>query len=285
MDENSAKLALLKERLTSRELRKKEVIEAAQVVASAMIEHLKIPEVKLSEEMKDSLVQLALTLGALNKRFGEIEATSHDTVSAVSSAINELSAKIPENVTASLTDDQIGAFSQVVAEAMAKSIGEIKLSNEVKITQPKERQNLAAQEVKIKDFEKMVTKIVDKVPDKIDGSVKLDLSGRKPPATQWVNVRLTDGNKFVNPNLGGGGGLKLIGSNTDGSGSSPAPLKTLIDKTTTANVVYIGQAASGTATSSGAWTITKIDKTTSPVAITHTGATAVWDNRVNGSYS
>ena len=69
-----------------------------------------------------------------------------------------------------------------------------------------------------------------------------------------------------------------------GSSTTAVP-KTLIDKTTTTNVVYIGQAASGTAKSDALWTITKIDKTTSPVAITHTGATAVWDNRVSGSYS
>lgn len=67
-------------------------------------------------------------------------------------------------------------------------------------------------------------------------------------------------------------------------GVTPA-YKTLVDKTTTTNVVYVGQAASGSATSSALWTITKIDKTTSPIAITHTGGTAVYDNRVGESYS
>lgn len=60
--------------------------------------------------------------------------------------------------------------------------------------------------------------------------------------------------------------------------------KTLIDKTTTTDVVYIGQADSGTATSASSWTITKVDKS-SGVAITHTGETAVWDDRVSESYS
>lgn len=77
--------------------------------------------------------------------------------------------------------------------------------------------------------------------------------------------------------------------NSDGSinaaSAAATPLKTLIDKTTTTNVVYIGQAASGTATSASSWTITKIDKTASPVAITHTGATAVYDNRASETYS
>lgn len=57
--------------------------------------------------------------------------------------------------------------------------------------------------------------------------------------------------------------------------------KTLIDKTTT-NVIYVGKATIGTATSTGSWQITKIDKTTSPFSITYAAAgasTATWDNR------
>lgn len=67
-------------------------------------------------------------------------------------------------------------------------------------------------------------------------------------------------------------------------GSTPE-YKTLIDKATTTNVVYIGKAASGTATSASAWKITKINKTTSPISITHTGDTAIYDNRVSETYS
>ena len=66
---------------------------------------------------------------------------------------------------------------------------------------------------------------------------------------------------------------------------STSTYKTLIDKTTTTNVIYIGKANSGTATSSALWTITKVDKTASPVVITHTGATAIWDNRISEVYS
>lgn len=62
--------------------------------------------------------------------------------------------------------------------------------------------------------------------------------------------------------------------------------KTKIDKSSTTNVIYIGKADSGTATSASAWTITKIDKTvTDNVTITHTGTTAVWDNRTSETYS
>lgn len=60
------------------------------------------------------------------------------------------------------------------------------------------------------------------------------------------------------------------------------PQKTLIDKTTTTNVIYIGKAAIGTSTASASWLITKVDKSSSPISITYAAAgasTATWDNR------
>lgn len=66
-------------------------------------------------------------------------------------------------------------------------------------------------------------------------------------------------------------------------GSSTTTLyKTLIDKTTTTNVIYIGEAAIGTATNAASWLITKVDKTSSPISITYAAAgasTATWNNR------
>lgn len=77
-------------------------------------------------------------------------------------------------------------------------------------------------------------------------------------------------------------------ANPDGSyslQSGSAKLKTKIDKATT-NIVYIGQAIAGAATASAIWTITKVDKTvTDNVTITHTGTTAIWDNRASETYS
>lgn len=64
--------------------------------------------------------------------------------------------------------------------------------------------------------------------------------------------------------------------------------KTLIDKTTTTNVIYIGKADIGTATSADSWLITKVDKTTSPISITYADAgafTATWNDRVTETYS
>lgn len=80
-----------------------------------------------------------------------------------------------------------------------------------------------------------------------------------------------------------------IGAVDNGDGTFSLPTsstatikKTLIDKTTTTDVIYIGEAAIGTATSSSAWFITKVDKTASPISITYASAgasTATWNNR------
>lgn len=61
--------------------------------------------------------------------------------------------------------------------------------------------------------------------------------------------------------------------------------KTKIDKSSTTNVIYIGKANLGTALSAASWTITKIDKTvTDNITITHTGTTAVWNDRLTETY-
>lgn len=61
-----------------------------------------------------------------------------------------------------------------------------------------------------------------------------------------------------------------------------SPQKTLIDKTTTTDVIYVGEAEIGTATSAASWFITKINKSSSPISITYAAggaSTATWDNR------
>lgn len=52
--------------------------------------------------------------------------------------------------------------------------------------------------------------------------------------------------------------------------------QTLVDKTTVTNVIYIGEGGRGLATSDSGWVLTKIDKTSVPIVITH--AIDSWDN-------
>ena len=59
--------------------------------------------------------------------------------------------------------------------------------------------------------------------------------------------------------------------------------QTIIDKTTVTDVVYIGEGARGLATSADGWLLTKIDKTTTPIKITH--AIDAWDNYLTAVYT
>lgn len=70
-----------------------------------------------------------------------------------------------------------------------------------------------------------------------------------------------------------------------GSGSSPSAIR--LDNTTTANVIYVGKATPGTATSSTTWQVQKIDQSTGTVITwSDTGKfTQIWDNRAILTYA
>lgn len=148
-----------------------------------------------------------------------------------------------------------------------------------------------------------VDRILSKLPE--NSKREVTIAYENAPSTRYLNVRLTDGINFYRAFGGGGGGsgtsfknssgnLEYVELTPDGKVPVEAVLgttnyKTLIDKSTTPNVVYIGQAASGTATSTAGWQIKKIDKTvTDNVTITFAAAgafTATWNNRGSEAYS
>lgn len=110
-----------------------------------------------------------------------------------------------------------------------------------------------------------------------------------------IAVRLSNGKDFydaITSAFSGGmnsqGIIDAINNITVSVDTTPPTHKTKIDKSSTTNVIYIGQAAIGTATSSAAWKLTKIDKTvTDNVTITYANSglfTAVWDDRVGETY-
>lgn len=104
------------------------------------------------------------------------------------------------------------------------------------------------------------------------------LRGQNPSDGEFVNIAAVD-------NGDGTFGLSTSGS----GGSGVVTYKTKIDKSSTTNVIYIGEAAIGSATNTAAWKITKIDKTvTDNVEITYRNAgafTNAWDDRLTGTYS
>ena len=76
-----------------------------------------------------------------------------------------------------------------------------------------------------------------------------------------------------------------------GQDVAAVPQDILVDKVTTANVIYIGFAQPGSSTSDAVWRIMKIDKTGATInpAITWAGGKAlytnIYDNRASLSYS
>jgi predicted ATP-grasp superfamily ATP-dependent carboligase len=134
--------------------------------------------------------------------------------------------------------------------------------------------DLTKVETKLDESNKHLKKLVDKPVGGGgggggNGTPYVDSTG-KP-----LNVELeTDGSVPVTVVAGGSAGT--------------ANLNTRVDKATT-DIIYIGKAALGTATSAASWQIKKIDKTvTDNVTITFAAAgafTATWDNRGSETYS
>jgi hypothetical protein len=80
--------------------------------------------------------------------------------------------------------------------------------------------------------------------------------------------------------------LNTIASNTSGS---PVADIVLVDKTSIANIIYVGEAAPGSSAASAVWKITRINKTGATTTILfadgNTNKDNVWNDRLSGSYS
>lgn len=65
--------------------------------------------------------------------------------------------------------------------------------------------------------------------------------------------------------------------------------KTLVDQTTTADTIYIGEALPGSATSAAKWRIQRVRTATTPVDVLYADGDEhfdnVWDDRASLSYS
>lgn len=87
--------------------------------------------------------------------------------------------------------------------------------------------------------------------------------------------------------LGNGSGQYAAVSATGALTANPTDYATRVDNTTTANVLYVGKAAIGSATSAGIWQVKKIDTTTGVIITWAAGGafSQIWDNRASLSYT
>lgn len=114
--------------------------------------------------------------------------------------------------------------------------------------------------------------VIERLEHNSDAAAKrVVIRAQDPNTGSWVNITAVDN-----------------GDGTYSLKSNGPKLKTLIDKTTTTDVIYIGKAPIGTATSSASWQISKVNKTGTPISVTYAAAgasTATWDNRTTETYS
>lgn len=175
---------------------------------------------------------------------------------------------------------------------LEKALKAVKFNPEIKVSAP----DVNVPALDLKEFNRLLRTEIPSAFDKAIKSIpKVELS---PPdntellaawegiSEQLVSIENAARMKPVLPTS-----LKV--TNPDGSSigsvSGATNYKTKIDKSSTTNVIYIGEAAIGSATSAGAWKLTKIDKTvTDNVTITYANSgafTAIWDDRVSEVYT
>ena len=185
-------------------------------------------------------------------------------------------------------------FAKPVVEAVAKlekALGKIEVKPSVTVSAP----DVNVPKLDLTEFNKVLKTEMPKAFDAAIKGLKLPevpktdnselLAAWEGISEQLVSIETATRMKPVMPTS-----MKVV--NPDGSSIgnfTATTYKTLVDKSTTTNVVYIGQAAIGTATSASAWKLTKIDKTvTDNVAITYANSgafTAVYDDRAAETYS
>ncbi len=123
---------------------------------------------------------------------------------------------------------------------------------------------------------------------------QFELGGSGSASTpEYVKLAGSDANERDSTYYGDGltsGVMAVHERYFDGAAYNRTPAtKTEVDKSTTTDVIYIGKAPIGTATSTAGWQIKKIDKTvTDNVTITYAAAgafTATWTNRASETYT
>jgi len=257
MNANEAKLQLLLEKAS-----KKGTAQLAKELSKQILSGLKTN----NKELYGIFAELAVEIAALSRRMDDAHS---EPVTDFDASIARLSETMDKGVVASLSDEQVVTLAQRIGETLSNVVSAINLE----ITQ----RDLAGT-VEVKGLDKMLTKLVDKIPSKIDGTVKLAYN--KAAAKDYVNVRLTNGEVFIDALANAasrGVGLPLIKTSTDvmalpvvnpdgtfiGGGSTALndDLVLMEYHTGNDNIIYVGTASNGSDILDGVWSILKMDLT------------------------
>jgi hypothetical protein len=246
---------------------KKQIETIAAGIAEKVTTQLNTSNKRLSQELRDVIATMAVEIATLNAAFG----SHRESLGEFDATFNKLADSLNKDAVASLSDAQI--------KEMARSIGAKVAETIVTMNQQMSKVDLATQQVEVKGLDSMLNKLVDKIPDQIDGEVTLAY-GKTQAASKFVNVRLTDGKQFIDSlvtaargpglplisiDVGAGKVLSLPVVNPDGSyiggtsGGSTDPKAGYFysDAATVSNYDYIGKI-----NKDGAWYIQRINNTT-----------------------
>ena len=195
MNANEAKLKLLVQTLS-----KKNTTDLAKELATHILSGLKTN----NKELHNIFAELAVEISALSRRMDDAHS---EPTTDFDASLGKLADTMDKGIVASLSDEQVTNLASHIGETLSDVVSAINLE----ITQ----RNLA-DTVEVKGLDKMLTKLVDKIPAKIDGTVKLAYN--KAAAKDYVNVRLTNGEAFIDALAGiagRGAGLPLIKTTND----------------------------------------------------------------------
>lgn len=264
MEANKAKYALLLSKLKSAD--SEHVQALAKGIATEVTESIVNSNKALSQDLRSVFAELAVELAALSRRMDEAESAPKTDFDKL---FGELRDSMPKEAVASLSDDQINTIAEHIGITLSETVSKLNLELA--------RTNLA-DEVVIKDLKPMIEKVVAKIPKKIDG--KVTLAYNKASAKDYVNVRLTDGQAFVDSMVSAARGvglplIKVAGDvmalpvvNPDGSFIGGGGAAALSDDlvlmeyhTGNDNLIYVGTAANGSAEADEAWSILRMDLT------------------------
>lgn len=253
MTENEAKLKLLMEKAS-----KKGTAALASKISEQILAGLK----SNNKDLHNIFAELAVEIVALTRRMDEAQKAPTTDFDA---SLGKLADSLNKDVVASLSDDQIASMAEHIGEKLSEAVSAVNL----------ETTRLATDTVEVKGLEKMLEKLVKKIPTEIDG--KVTLAYNKASAKDYVNVRLTNGQAFVDSLIaatgGRGPGLPLIktgsgvmalpvvnpdgsniGGGSGGGSSDPRTGYAFSNSATVSNVDYVGYV-----NQDGLWYVMKVD--------------------------
>ena len=286
---NKLEQIALKKQREAEEAREAEIKSLAIVIATETISRIK----NLSADEKKPL---EATISELAKGLAEAVALGNEKLGG---DISVSFAKLVDNFKSAIPEKFDNKPNEELFAKIADGI--LKFDNAIKSLELNPVINLKG--ITALELKAEVDRLIEKLPKDAKDSVKIQYE--KVGATNYINVRLTDGINFYKAFGGGGGGggsssptvdtgdgvLAVPVANPDGTdisagGGGTSTYESYVDTTTDTNLVYLGKALPGSASSDAAWQIKRYNKSTGHMSFAddETTFTKQWSERTTYGY-